>query len=147
MLRLKDIIVGCPRSGTSMMARVLCLSGVGVGDTIPGDEVNPEGFFEDWKCNLLHMQLLAPAYANDGFRTCWYCDETYEGNKGIEEACKKFLEGYTASIVKCPMFVQAWFVWERLLPKNIRMVLVRRNSHDVFVSLLRFWGKYAAPGN
>ncbi|MEM9379621.1 MAG: glycosyltransferase [Planctomycetota bacterium] len=60
------LVIGCGRSGTSMVAGMLADAGWGVGDDpYPGREANPKGFFETAEINGINEYLLATAVTNE----------------------------------------------------------------------------------
>ena len=55
------VVVGCGRSGTSLVARLLAGAGYALGERLlPPDAGNPRGHFEDPEINHLNEELLAP---------------------------------------------------------------------------------------
>ncbi|MEM1451049.1 MAG: glycosyltransferase [Planctomycetota bacterium] len=60
------LVIGCGRSGTSMVAGMLADAGWTVGDDpYPGREANPKGFFETAEINGINEYLLATAVTNE----------------------------------------------------------------------------------
>ncbi|WP_238318665.1 sulfotransferase [Pseudooceanicola atlanticus] len=51
------LIVGLPRSATSMTTRVLHSQGLWLGETVPGNRENPQGYFES---RMIRDQLIKP---------------------------------------------------------------------------------------
>lgn len=53
------IVLTAPRSGSSMIGGMLHKMGVSMGDDLlPGDRINPKGFFEDKEFLNLHAEIL-----------------------------------------------------------------------------------------
>ena len=60
-VRRPSVVLGCGRSGTSLLAGTLAASGYGLGDgLLRADASNPKGFFESRRVNDLNEALLAP---------------------------------------------------------------------------------------
>ena len=64
MLRNPILIAGPPRSGTSMLAGLLAHHGVWVGDTIPADEGNQKGYYE----NIAIVEVTKLLLKKNGYR-------------------------------------------------------------------------------
>ncbi|NHC47608.1 sulfotransferase [Motilibacter aurantiacus] len=62
------VVLGCGRSGTSLLSGLLAGSGYHLGRTLlRADPSNPKGYFESGRINRLNEQLLAP-YTTDVLR-------------------------------------------------------------------------------
>lgn len=62
-MREPILILGTPRSGTSMTAGVFHQHGVWVGSCRPGSNRNPKGFFENKKIKNILMERYPKAIA------------------------------------------------------------------------------------
>jgi len=63
------VILGAPRSGTSLAAGLLSILGVDMGrDIRQADEFNPKGYFEDLDFSILIMRILMIARENRKFK-------------------------------------------------------------------------------
>ena len=58
-------LTGLPRSGTSMTMRVLAALGLWVGETIPGNPDNPEGYFENRRLRETQLKPVLSALGAD----------------------------------------------------------------------------------
>ena len=56
------IVIGCPRSGTSLLAGLLYHLGVNMGDNLrEADRFNPRGYFEDLEILILNGRIYLEA--------------------------------------------------------------------------------------
>ena len=52
------LVLGTPRSGTSLVSGILHTLGINMGDDLmDGDEMNPAGYFQDWEFEELFSDL------------------------------------------------------------------------------------------
>ncbi|MBT3401782.1 MAG: sulfotransferase, partial [Rhodospirillaceae bacterium] len=136
------LVTGMARSGTSMVAGLLALSGAWVGRTLAGDAHNPKGYFENLALREGVCKRLLQALG---------CDPLGIGKLPALDALPK-VDGLTAPILavlekqgydgKCPwLFKDAkmallWPIWRDAFPAA-RWVVVRRDEAGVVASCLR----------
>lgn len=120
------IVTGTGRSGTSVVARCLSELGVDMGESIPADHTNPEGFFEDahvLKCNSLWLN------SQYGFP-----DLRRDLLPYFAERSKAPLWGF-----KDPRIANTWHVLIDLVPFE-RVIVCQRPKLMVVKSLKRCYG-------
>ncbi len=116
------LVVGHPRSGTSLACQLLESAGVRFLSDLGADQYNKAGYFELEQAKELEKKLIEKAMT----------DETIAGLNGIIDRLNN-AEGLSGlKIVHIP----ALFFY-RHIAKNIRVVFVFRNPADVKSSMLR----------
>src|SRR5215216_5155315 len=134
-------IAGMHRSGTSMVARLLNLCGVSLGDekdlTFVAED-NPEGFWEHSKFHSLNEEILAsfngswdmpPSLPSDWKNSIRLMAITRNAKLVIEEMSHYPVWGW-----KDPRNSLTIAYWKRLIP-DLRIVICLRNPIDVYHSL------------
>lgn len=115
------VILGCPRSGTSLTTGCFHVCGAWVGRCRPGDKRNPKGYFENFLINnIVYM-------ANENI-----LPEEIRALIVAAMGAQKYRGGPWA--VKFGIHVEAV---ERLAPLKPVWVLVRRNVNDIVQSQIR----------
>ncbi len=136
-------ILGMHRSGTSMIARLLNLSGVYLGeeqDLVPAAEDNPEGFWEHIKFQALNEDLLAsfgggwdsPPQLEPGW-------ETDPRLTDIRKRAKSLINEFSQNKIwgwKDPRSSLTLPFWKMLIP-DLKVVVCLRNPYEVYHSLTR----------
>lgn len=108
------LVLGSPRSGTSLTAGCLAFSGVWSGVCRPADHLNPKGYFENVRLKDMRKRgVLQPNKVHAVLES--------EGWQG-----EPWLHKHTPYRIS---------VWERFDPT---IVLVWRDQHDIAVSRERF---------
>lgn len=120
------VIIGLPRSGTSMVAGLFAEHGVFVGNCKPADERNPKGFFEHIGFTQLVIKHYGNARVSKGIPV--------NPMVGFRDAIIKSIEedGYSDG----PWLIKHATVWHRLWEEfHPKFVLVRRPSEDILSSI------------
>ena len=143
MLQDRPILVlGLPRSGTSIIAGALQACGAWLGHTVPAGRSNPKGFFENvflreqvnkpilqqLDCDPLGVHKLPVL---DSLPTIDWVEEKVRTNLTTE--------GYPGTIpwvFKDPKLSLIWPIWRHAFPQA-RWIIVRRDVEDVVRSCLR----------
>ena len=139
------IVVGCGRSGTSMVAGLLASAGYFMGPNLhPPREANPTGFFEGEVVKDVNEALLDPLVGPDGrtqLGSRWL--ETIPQSVSVPKA-----EGANARTIrrlvahrpfafKDPRFCYTLSAWRPFLPSGTAFVCVFREPGRTVTSLLR----------
>lgn len=133
------VVVGAPRSGTSMLAGLFVDAGLSPGRRlIPPSPSNPAGFFEDLDVNAANDDLLAVLHA-----TPWPGTEppprhlrwlgAYEGRlhgTGPEPALRPLVPD-RPFVLKDPRFCYTLPAWATVLPEVLVVVIVRHPAEVV----------------
>jgi hypothetical protein len=142
------LITGVPRSGTSLMAGLINLSGVWGGDLIGASIYNAKGMFENHE---LRERLVKPYLSGLG------CDPKgqYPIPKRNVLVIKNWRDQVLGILQKQGLKDQRWFykgakmalhwqVWHEAFPEA-QWIIVRRNDQDIINSCLRtgFMNAYA----
>lgn len=136
-------ILGMHRSGTSMVARLLNLCGVYLGeekDLIPAAEDNPEGFWENVKFQEINQELLIT------FGGEWDYIPSLEAGwqltpqvLDIHDRARSLVEEFSEQAVwgwKDPRTSLTLPFWKTLVP-DLKVVICLRNPYEVYRSLAR----------
>lgn len=142
-------VVGCGRSGTSMVAAVLAAAGYHAGhQLIPPDQGNPAGYFEDVTVNAVNDELLAGhAAADDGHGSLrrrlaagerWLAalPADLEITPSLDQQARMAatLTGHPARCRKDPQFCYTLPAWQQLLPQAVSVCVFReptRTAHSL----------------
>jgi hypothetical protein len=125
------MVLGCPRSGTSMAAAMLHTLGVdmGTGHLQPVDERNPKGYYEDLRWQAVNKRVIGMGYAY-----AW-----------VDVVKQRHADEYAALAAECEQARQLWgmkdprlcftarFVWPLLA--DCRMVVIRRDLMATVASI------------
>ncbi len=144
------VIVGAPRSGTSLVAQLLASGGLDFGDhVLPASPANPRGFLEDTRVTDLDDELLAPHVVGRGAlpvpeaRLAWV-GAPAEGavitaDPAQRERMAALVDGAGPIGVKDPRFVWTLDAWRPVLRPGTRFVAVVRHPAEVAASLRSMW--------
>ena len=136
-------VLGLPRSGTSLIAGSLNICGAWVGSTFPGDENNPEGFFEH--------KIIRENVTKNILKQLLGCDPLgvrklppikYEvRDSNLKNIIWKILkdDGYEDNrswLYKCPKLSLTWQFFLDAFP-NAKWVIVTRDHKSIIDSILR----------
>ena len=136
------IVLGPPRSGTSLLSGVLHRSGVNMGDQFPGrnSDSNPTGFFEDVHFTGPNAKILSQCGASH-----LYPPKRERVAEKIEEWSKRTGDVIAARVHqplwgwKDPRQILTWDVWAPHLANvdDVRLVIARRDVSAVIGSMMR----------
>jgi hypothetical protein len=136
------LITGLPRSGTSLVAGLLNACGLWLGNTLPGGQENPRGFFENVALReKLQKQILALGKF-DPFGVVRLPPPDWRPVIGkFRDAIGMMLveQGYEGKEpwgFKDAKLTLTWRIWNQHFPAA-RWILVRRPSDQVISSCLR----------
>ncbi|MHC5035113.1 MAG: sulfotransferase [Planctomycetota bacterium] len=121
------LVVGVPRSGTSVIAGTLAACGVWTGHTIAGSPPNPKGWFENPEIkNRTNKAMLAEA----GYDPLGQDPLPPEALDGPLPDISDILEsqGYQGGpwLFKDPKTLLCWRAWDRAFPRATWVLAVRR---------------------
>lgn len=134
------LVVGAPRSGTSLLTGVLEHCGAWLGETIPGDEPNPKGYFENELLRDLNKQVLADL-GWDPLGVDPLPQTNPPALSTFREAVIHRLrhQGYSEQVpwvFKCVKTPLLWPLWHAAFPRA-RWIIVHRDPSEVVQSCLR----------
>jgi hypothetical protein len=154
------IIVGMPRSGTSVTARVFTTKGYFMGDMNQtfireGDDFNPFGYFE--ADDLIEENVRVLKAAGFPFHNTWLFEPISQESVAriadipILPAHRAFLRAYDENapwVWKDPRLCFTLPYWWRLMdPARSVVLLVRRDPIDIYWSFQRMgWCKWGRAG-
>ncbi|QYG92292.1 hypothetical protein HC251_07450 [Iamia sp. SCSIO 61187] len=144
------VVVGAPRSGTSLVAQLVAASGVDFGDhLLPPDPGNPRGFLEDTRVSDLDDELLAPHVVGRGLlpvpeaRLAWVGAPDpgvrITAAAGQRQRMAALLAGAGPRGIKDPRLVWTFAAWRPVLRPGTRCVAIVRHPAEVAVSLRTMW--------
>lgn len=135
-------VTGIPRSGTSLCAGLIALSGkVFTGPTIPANRNNPKGF---WERSDIRNQIIKPylsSLGRDPMGQRPLPDPGIMKNAivpGLRKKVEELLqtpEGLVP-LIKEPKLLLVWPPWAAAFP-DARWVIVRREEEDILDSVQR----------
>ena len=147
-------VTGVPRSGTSLVAGALGMGGAWLGRTVPGNQFNPQGFFEHsmirekvvkpllqgLQCDPLGVQrlpVLAQLPRVDNLRAI--CRSLLEA-EGYSDGARWLYKDAKLSLL-WPLFADAF--------SGAHWVIVRRKSDDIVRSCIRtdFMAQHSSDEN
>jgi len=136
-------ITGMHRSGTSMIARLLNLCGVYLGeeeDLIPPEKDNPEGFWEHIKFQGINEEILTVFRGSwdaiPDFKKGWQdAPQLSEINKRAQSLIEEF-SGKTQWGWKDPRSSITLPFWKKNIP-DLKTIICLRNPYEVYRSLTR----------
>ena len=152
------LVVGAPRSGTSLVGQLLAGAGFGFGRRLlPPSEANPRGFYEDVEVTELSDELLAPhlpggadphgdradgADAEERRRLAWLAvlpaEVAVTATDGQRARMAALLPPAPACL-KDPRFPYVLDAWRPVLRPGTRFVGVVRTPGEVAASLRAMW--------
>lgn len=134
------IVVGCHRSGTSLVAGLLHHSGLKMG----GDSVfrpkpstaNKKGFYEDIRFRKINDKILK---FNRYDVKSWRTDiPTIKGNKPLRREIRDLLGQMGDQVgFKDPRTCLTWHIWQPFLPEDTMILYVYRNPVAVAKSFIK----------
>lgn len=135
-------VCGIPRSGTSMVMRILAAQGLWLGQTIPGNADNPQGYYENRLLRDTHLKGILSALGADPRgvsplpRT-----EALPPVPGLAHRLSHAItqQGYDGTAhwgFKDPKLTLLWPLFARAFPAATWLI-VRRRRQDVMTSLSR----------
>lgn len=144
------VVVGAPRSGTSLVGQLLASGGIGFGDhLLPPSPANPRGFLEDVRVTDLDDELLAPHVVGRGERPVPEARLAWVGvpEAGADVAATADQQRRMAALLdaegplglKDPRFVWTLDAWRPVLRPGTRFVAVVRHPAEVAASLRAMW--------
>lgn len=144
------VVVGAPRSGTSLVAQLLASGGVGFGEhLLPASPANPRGFLEDVRVTELNDELLAPHVVGTGAvpvpspHLAWAGapadDALVVADPLQRERMGELLASAAPIGVKDPRFVWTLDAWRPVLRPGTVLVAVVRHPAEVATSLRAMW--------
>jgi hypothetical protein len=144
------VVVGAPRSGTSMVAQLLASGGIAFGDhLLPASRANPRGFLEDVRVTELDDELMAPHVVGTGeipvpeARLAWVGvprpDAVISADAAQRERMGALVAGDGARGLKDPRFVWTLDAWRAVLRPGTSFVAIVRHPAEVAASLRTMW--------
>jgi len=139
-MALKDpiIITGCARSGTSLTAGILAACGAEFGDTLPGNEDNPKGFFEHKgvRENVI-KRYLKRIGADPLGQSPLPPRRDLPPYPGLREDVLREMRPTTDNwAIKGAKICLMWEEWRNAFPKA-RWIIVRRPTKDIVASCMK----------
>lgn len=133
---LQLVVMSWQRMGSSMLARLLHEEGIDMGAPfLEADKVNPRGYYENRQFLALCKHVLGAPHKNDItpriFLEPWNC------NAILRQQAATFIKGYSGVGLKCPLIVASWPLWDLLIPKDVVMIVLRRDKAANMASLRR----------
>ncbi len=137
------LILGCGRSGTSMVAG--CIAGTGYsigGKGHTPNAGNPKGYFETKEVNGINDQLLRqckgiiyPKGVQAGWLSHKQLSSRIVGNANIQEQMSSVMK-IKPFVLKDPRFSYTLSVWRKELPADIKFICMFRHPVAVVASML-----------
>lgn len=127
-------IAAPPRSGTSFLAGLLAQNGMWVGETIPGDQDNPTGYYENKKMVEITKRLLK----KNGRRARSDSDhiEEYTYHPNLYKAFTRIVGKNEPWLYKDSKLLLCWDLFVECFPEAI-WILPQRKASDIVHSLQR----------
>lgn len=140
------VVVGAPRSGTSLVAQLVASAGLGFGEhLLPASPVNPRGFLEDVRVTELNDELLGPHVVGRGAvpvptaRLAWVGvpddGAVITADPGQRARMQELVGTHGLDGVKDPRFVWTLDAWRPVLRPGTALVAVVRHPAEVAASL------------
>jgi len=146
------LIIGAPRSGTSVTAAILQRCGLWLGETGRGNRDNPKGFFENKRIRQKNKAVLhAGGYDAAGVQPLppwnWIGNTAHLRETVLIELGFQGVKPDQPWGFKDPKLLLTWATWLSAWPKA-RIVLVRRDRESVVRSCARasFYSGWARRG-
>jgi len=137
------LILGAPRSGTSLIAGLLDQMGMWTGHTVAGGPANPRGFFENWgiRETITKRQLVQLGGDPAGVMELPTLASTEQLSvDGMRSAIagSMMMEGYTGGpwLYKDCKLTLLWPAWLKAFPEA-KWLIIRRKDADIITSCLR----------
>jgi len=143
------IVVGAPRSGTSLVGQLLAGAGFRFGPRLlPASEANPRGFYEDVEVTELSDELLVPHLPVDldvdtaPGRLAWLAvlppEVAITASEGQLARMARLLPARPACL-KDPRFPYVLDAWRPAFRPGTRFIAVVRSPGEVATSLRQMW--------
>jgi len=134
------IIAGAYRGGTSLTTAAFALSGAWTGRTMPGNQFNPKGYFENESLkSVLHLMLSISGY-NDSDDLPPENLPAFRGTDRLHHILETLMlaEGYAGGpwVIKNPKVPFFWRYFDMIYPQA-KWVIVRRNPEAIVKSMTR----------
>lgn len=132
---MKVIIIGSPRSGTSLVAGLLKRCGLYMEDTLRGrGPLNPKGFYEHGTFARINRRIFSEN------RNLPYLDlDKYTVSQGVFDVMKRFVATFPKSRVSGWKHVRAVVAipeWKKAIaPEHLKIVFVKRPIGEIVESL------------
>jgi hypothetical protein len=144
------VVVGAPRSGTSLVAQLVASGGVDFGHhLLPPSPANPRGFLEDTRLTDLDDELLAPHVVGRGAvpvpeaRLAWAGapddGAVVTADPHQRRRMAALLAGEGPLGLKDPRLVWTLDAWRAVLRPGTAFVAVVRHPAEVAASLRSMW--------
>ncbi len=135
------IITGTQRSGTSLLAKALQMSGYNIGSTLWDEEIQG-GLESDLICGFYRDYLGDPTFPFDDFNVPKVSSFTFEqlgaGLPGQAWKVAKF-----SYLLMNPIFVMIWNKFRSVEKHNDTFLVLQRNLEDVISSKNRYKERFA----
>jgi hypothetical protein len=149
------LILGCGRSGTSMLAGLLSADGYYQGDDyIAPDSANPKGFFEDREVNQINEEILAAHLDGDRVQALldrllgrtlpkgvrWLARPRRQVSAAVSEEIRRRIEERVSRRPFCykdPRLCFTLPAWMPLLPEDTRFIVIFRDPVRTAKSILK----------
>ncbi len=132
-MNLKMLIIGPPRSGTSMITRVLYYSGITVGGEFEGpNPYSKISVFED-------IQLRAVVWSMRDALLADMHRREYRNTPERIAMLSRAVEAYSYEAFKLPNILHAWPTWKEAIPTETIIVLVHRDADLIVKSMKRVY--------
>jgi hypothetical protein len=136
------LVTGLPRSGTSMVAGLLGVSGLWLGHTVPGGQENIRGFFENVilrervQKEILRQGRFDPLGVRQLPPPAWH--PAIKNLRAVVAAAvgAQQYDGRQTWGFKDAKLTLTWRVWHEHFPRA-RWIVVRRSSDEIIASCLR----------
>jgi hypothetical protein len=136
------LVVGLPRSGTSMVTGLLALCGLWLGHTVPGGKENVHGFFESVvlrervQKEILRQGKFDPSGVRLLPSVTWHpivrnLREVVGAALAVQQYDGRQIWGF-----KDAKLTLTWRLWHQHFPRA-RWIIVRRSDDEVIASCLR----------
>lgn len=140
-----SLILGCGRSGTSMLAGSLYHSGYNIGGKgHDPNEGNPKGYFETKEVNGINDFILfndPNTVFTEGSSHGWLSqfppDKTPKIRTGLDPKMRELTWKHQPFVFKDPRFSYTLPNWRLFLPRNTKFICVFRDPREVVNSIIR----------
>lgn len=149
------VVLGFPRSGTSLVGQLMAKAGYSFGDSpesMAADTRNPRGYFEHGPLFRLSRQFLREAGVKgdldpvpEGFRARGLISRLQRAF--TRRAMMRVLDDLAAtSPFGIKLFPRFYYFWKQYLPANTKIVAIYREPEAVVRSFMTAWpgGRYTA---
>jgi hypothetical protein len=142
------LIFGPGRSGTSLVARVVSSIGADLGNNlIPGNNANPDGYFEDRVIVAHHKDLLAALGSADSFGATLPLPDDWLNHEAVPEIENKIakyiaekLRHHELAAIKDPRLSMILPLWQRIAARievKLKFIICVRHPAAMAASLAK----------